>query len=76
MELTAESVVTVTLEAASKPNAILAAGVFGLKEGDEFLDAVSFFSKQLCWLLLLLSSNLGNFRVCEVRYFTNSIFRV
>ena len=75
MELTLESVMAVTLEAALKHSAILTAGVFGLEEGNEVLDAVSFFSKQLCWLLLL-SSNLGNFRVSEVGYFTNSIFRV
>lgn len=56
----------VTLEAALKHNAIFTPGVSGLEEEDEVLDAVSFFSKQLCWLLLL-SSNLGNFRVSEVR---------
>ena len=55
----------VKLEAALKHSAILTAGVFGLEEGNEVLDAVSFFSKQLCWLLLL-SSNLGNFRVRSV----------
>lgn len=66
MELTLESVMAVTLEAALKHNAIFTPGVSGLEEEDEVLDAVSFFSKQLCWLLLL-SSNLGNFRVSEVR---------